>query len=66
MTEGASNLLKIRQVADELGLSCACLRSWISQRRISYTRLGRAIRIPASEIRRLIEAGYVPSRERKS
>jgi len=66
MTERASNLLTVKQSACELGLSCACLRSWISQRRIGYTRLGRAIRIPASEIRRLIDSGYVPARERKS
>jgi excisionase family DNA binding protein len=51
----------VRQTADELGLSPATLRAWIRERRIGYVRLGRAVRIPASEIRRLIERGTVPA-----
>jgi excisionase family DNA binding protein len=51
----------IQQSAQELGLSPATLRAWIRQRRIGYIRLGRAVRIPASEIRRLIEQGTVPA-----
>lgn len=51
----------IRETAEELGLSPATLRAWIRQRRISYVRLGRAVRVPASEIRRLIERGTVPA-----
>jgi len=51
----------IKQTAEELGLSPATLRAWIRERRISYIRLGRAVRIPAGEIRRLIERGTVPA-----
>jgi excisionase family DNA binding protein len=51
----------VRETAAELGLSPATLRVWIRQRRISYVRLGRAVRIPAAEIRRLIERGTVPA-----
>jgi excisionase family DNA binding protein len=50
----------VRQAADELGLSAATIRAWVRQRRIGYIRLGRAVRIPASEIHRLIEHGSVP------
>ena len=50
----------VREAAEELGLSPATIRAWIRQRRIGYVRLGRAVRIPASEIRRLIEQGTVP------
>jgi excisionase family DNA binding protein len=48
--------------ADELGLSPHTLRSWISRRLIGHVRLGRAIRIPAAEIERLLEEGTVPPR----
>jgi excisionase family DNA binding protein len=51
----------VRETAEELGLSPATLRAWIRERRIGYIRLGRAVRVPASEIRRLIERGTVPA-----
>jgi excisionase family DNA binding protein len=51
----------VRAAAEELGLSAATIRAWIRQRRIGYIRLGRAVRIPPSEIRRLIERGTVPA-----
>lgn len=50
----------VEQAAAELNLSQATIRAWIAQRRLGYVQLGRAIRIPAAEIRRLLEAGYVP------
>jgi excisionase family DNA binding protein len=58
--------LKIQQAAIELNLSVACLRAWIAQRRISFIRLGRSIRIPRTEIERVIEAGTVPARVRRN
>jgi excisionase family DNA binding protein len=51
----------VREAANELGLSAATIRSWVRKRRIGYVRLGRAVRIPASEIRRLLEQGMVPA-----
>lgn len=54
----------VEQAAAELNLSRATIRAWIAQRRLGYVRLGRAIRIPADEIQRLLDAGYVPP-ERK-
>jgi excisionase family DNA binding protein len=54
----------VAEAADELGLSVYTIRSWIAGRRLAHIRLGRAIRIPADEIRRVIEAGTVPA-ERK-
>jgi excisionase family DNA binding protein len=50
----------VEQAAAELNLSRATIRAWIAQRRLGHVRLGRAIRIPVDEIRRLLEAGYVP------
>lgn len=50
----------VEQAATELNLSRATIRAWIAQRRIGHVRLGRAIRIPAHEIQRILESGYVP------
>lgn len=50
----------VQQAAAELNLSRATIRAWIAQRRLGHVRLGRAIRIPAGEIRRVLEAGYIP------
>jgi excisionase family DNA binding protein len=50
----------VEQAASELNLSRATIRAWIAQRRLGHIRLGRAIRVPAEEIRRMLDAGYVP------
>ena len=55
-------LRTVREAADELSLSEHTIRSWLAQRKLSYTRLGRAIRIPQEEIQRLREGGWVPAR----
>jgi excisionase family DNA binding protein len=59
-----SNLLSVRDAATELGLSVACVRAWVASRRITFIRLGRAIRIPRQAVTSLIEQGTVPARER--
>ena len=55
----------IRQAAEELNLSVHTVRNWIFQRHIGHVRLGRSIRIPASEIQRLVEQGTVPARRKE-
>jgi excisionase family DNA binding protein len=49
------------EAAEELGLSVHTIRAWIASRRLGHLRLGRAIRIPAAEIRRIIEESTVPA-----
>lgn len=51
----------VREAADELGLSVHTVRAWIASRRLGHLRLGRAIRIPAAEIRRVLEESNVPA-----
>ena len=51
----------VGEAAEELGLSPHTVRSWIADRRLAHLRLGRAIRIPAAEIRRIIETSTVPA-----
>ena len=52
----------VDQAADALGLSPHTIRAWIARRLIGHHRLGRAIRIPAAEIERLLEDGFTPAR----
>jgi excisionase family DNA binding protein len=51
----------VSEAAKELALSVHTVRAWVAARRIAHIRLGRVIRIPASEIRRLIEENTVPA-----
>ena len=54
--------LTVQQTARELNVAVSTIRAWIGQRRIGYVRLGRAIRIPAGEIVRLLEQGAMPAK----
>lgn len=55
-------LLSVPQFADALGVTPACIRRWILERKITTVKLGRLIRVPASEIERLIDGGLRPAR----
>ena len=59
-----ARLLKVPEVAEELALSEKTVWQWIGQRRIGVVRLGRAVRVPISEIERLVEEGSTPARRR--
>lgn len=51
----------VELAAQELGVAESTIRAWIAQRRIGFVRLGRAVRIPAHEIQRLLDTGFVPA-----
>ncbi len=58
-------LLTVNEAASECRLTHHTIREWIAKRKIGVVRLGRAVRIPATEITRLMEQGSVPAiRER--
>jgi excisionase family DNA binding protein len=55
-------LLTIEQATQILGIKPVTLRSWIAKRMVGITRLGkRAVRIPESEIQKLIDRGRIPA-----
>lgn len=59
----SEKLLRAGDFAERLGLRVSTVRAWILHRRIRVVRVGRrAIRIPASEAQKLIEAGTIPAR----
>jgi excisionase family DNA binding protein len=55
-----TELLTIKEAARELSQAEITLRARIARRQIGIVRLGRSVRIPRSEITRLIERGFVP------
>ena len=52
--------LKVGEAAEALGLSVHTIRAWIASRRIQHVRLGRAIRILPSDIKKVLRSAVVP------
>jgi excisionase family DNA binding protein len=48
-------LLTAKEAAEFLCMSENTIRQWIWQRRLPVVRLGRAVRLPREDLRRLIE-----------
>ncbi len=59
--DSSEQLMTVEAASAALGLRPPTIRAWIARRKIGFVRLGRAVRIPESEVRRLIEAGFVPA-----
>jgi excisionase family DNA binding protein len=61
-----SLLLRVPEAARLLSIQESTLRAWLLARRVSIVRLGpRCVRIPASEVQRLITEGTIPARARR-
>lgn len=56
-------LLSVPQFADALGVTSACIRRWILERKITVVKLGRLVRVPAGEVERLVNSGLRQARE---
>jgi excisionase family DNA binding protein len=63
MTTG--KLLTVRQAADRLGTSITFPRRLIAERRITFVRVGRHVRIPEAAIEDLIVRGTVEAIDRR-
>jgi excisionase family DNA binding protein len=55
-------LLTVKEAADRLGTSERFVRRLILERRIAYTKLGRHVRIAASDLAAFIAAGRIEAR----
>jgi excisionase family DNA binding protein len=64
MIESKRNLLSIPEFAGELGVTEACIRTWIQKRQIAIVKIGRLVRIKRETIQELIERGTVPALQR--
>jgi excisionase family DNA binding protein len=57
-----AELLTVNETAAELNLSTGTIRAWLLSRKLTAVRLGRAVRIPRTELERLIGEGTTPAR----
>ena len=56
--------LRVDEFAARLNIKESTARAWLLRRRITMVRVGRrAVRIPFTEVERLISEGTVPARE---
>lgn len=58
-------LLTVDEVADRLGTSVRFPRRLIAERRITFVRIGRHVRIPEAAVVEMIEAGTVEAIDRR-
>lgn len=58
-----NTLLSVPQFAATLGVTPACIRRWLLERRINSVKIGsKLVRIPSTEVDRLIKSGYRPAK----
>jgi excisionase family DNA binding protein len=57
-----TKLFSITEFAKALSVTPACVRRWLFESKIAKIKLGRLVRIPASEADRLIAEGLRPAR----
>jgi excisionase family DNA binding protein len=58
-------LLSVPQFSTALGVTPACIRRWLLERRIASVKIGRLRKIPESEADRLIAEGFCPAKLRE-
>ena len=57
----AETPLIVAEAAARFNVSPHTVRSWIAQGKLGYVKLGRAVRIPPTEIQRVLAGGSVPA-----
>ena len=63
MNQTLETKLTVKECADALGCTEACVRRWILLRKIASYSVGRLVRIAESEVERILREGFVPARE---
>jgi excisionase family DNA binding protein len=57
---GRTQLITVDECAAELGVTIACIRRWVLERRIAVIKIGRLVKIPQTEVERIVTAGFRP------
>jgi excisionase family DNA binding protein len=65
MANKHGELLTVSETAAALNLSAGTIRAWILSRRLGVVRLGRAVRVPAEELQRIVTEGTTPAKTRR-
>jgi excisionase family DNA binding protein len=55
-------MLTVAQAAERLGMKPATIRMWIAKRKLAHVKLARAVRVPESEVERMIWENTIPAR----
>ena len=64
MVKDLWKFLRVAEFAEALNIKESTARAWILRHKVSYVRLnGRAVRIPASEVDRILSEGLIPARK---
>jgi excisionase family DNA binding protein len=62
MTNVSTKLLTVAQFAEGLGVTPACIRRWLLERKVASVRVGRLVRLPETELQRIVQEGFIPAR----
>jgi len=65
MMNTSTRLLSVPEFAEGLGITVACVRRWLLERKIAHVKLGRLVRIPSGELERLVAEGLHPARRQQ-
>jgi excisionase family DNA binding protein len=57
----SDQLLTISEFANALRVKDSCVRRWVGQRKVATVHVGRLLRIPRSEVDRIISQGTTPA-----
>lgn len=67
MENHKNQLFNVQRAAERLGISVFTLRTWVSQRRIPFVKLGRRVLFNPDDLDRMIQANTVePFRPRSA
>lgn len=62
MKPSDNQLLTVRAAADRLGIAYKTCWTWVYERKLPVTRMGRCVRIPSEALESLIDEHTVPAR----
>ena len=55
----SGRLMTVNEAAKVLDLAAPTIRLWVSKKKLGHFKLGRSIRIPETEINRILKSSYV-------
>jgi excisionase family DNA binding protein len=55
-------MLRVAEVAARLGVRESTIRLWLAQRKLAHVKLGRCVRVPESEIERVVRENLIPAK----
>jgi excisionase family DNA binding protein len=57
VSEPSVRLLTIPEFASALRIKPSCVRRWIHESKVTFVHVGRLVRIPESEVERIVRTG---------